>query len=180
MNRTLLGAMAALLLVAAGLFWWQGRAATDPTGVPPPAAPPSADPQVLPSADLAGVRGPDLPQVTEATREQRRFDRIDHDRNGRISRVEMLIPRAAQFRKLDVDGNNLLTFEEWAAKTANRFKDADRNRDGQLDRIEFAATRSKPAAKPACTCAPHRARQAGKGGPPDPDGDLDEDGQPAG
>ena len=29
MNRTVLGAFASLLLVAAGLFWWQGRAALD-------------------------------------------------------------------------------------------------------------------------------------------------------
>ena len=42
MNRVILGALGALLLVAAGVFWWQGRAATD--NAPPvphlqPAAP---------------------------------------------------------------------------------------------------------------------------------------------
>ena len=29
MNRTVLGAVGALLLAAAGLFWWQGRAAVE-------------------------------------------------------------------------------------------------------------------------------------------------------
>ena len=37
MNRILLGALAALLLASAGVFWWQGRAATE-RGAPPPAA----------------------------------------------------------------------------------------------------------------------------------------------
>lgn len=175
MNRTVLGAFAALLLVAAGLFWWQGRAAIDPGALPPPLPTPSVDPRSLPTADISGMRGPELPQVTEATREQRRFDRLDHDRNGRISRVEMLVPRAAQFRKLDIDGNNLLTFEEWAAKTANRFKAADRNGDGQLDRIEFATTKPKGPTKPACSCTGKPRRKAARSEP-----ESDEDGEPAG
>ena len=29
MNRTLLGALAAPMLVASGVFWWAGRAATE-------------------------------------------------------------------------------------------------------------------------------------------------------
>ena len=29
MNRIVIGALGALLLVAAGVFWWQGRAASD-------------------------------------------------------------------------------------------------------------------------------------------------------
>lgn len=179
MNRTVLGALAALVLAAAGLFWWQGRAAIDPGGLPLPAPVRSTDPLALPSADLTGVRGPDLPQVTEATREQRRFDRLDHDHNGRISRVEMLVPRAAQFRKLDLDGNNLLTFEEWAGKTVNRFRAADRNGDGQLDRIEFATTKPKQPKKPACACT-RPSRQRGKGALPKPEAESDEDGEPAG
>ena len=30
MNRTVLGALGALLFVAAGMFWWQGRARSNP------------------------------------------------------------------------------------------------------------------------------------------------------
>ena len=34
-------------------------------------------------------------------------------------------PVSDGFRALDVDGNNLLTFEEWAVTTARRFDNAD-------------------------------------------------------
>lgn len=184
MNRTLLGAFATLLLMAAGLFWWQGRAMVDPGPLPPVPTSRAADPMALPTADLRGMRGPELPQATEQTREQRRFDRVDRDRNGRISRVEMLVPRAALFRKLDVDGNNLLTFEEWAVITATRFKQADRNADSQLDRIEFATTKPKDPTPPLCKCAaakPHsNSRAPAKRPVEQSDVDLSEEGQPSG
>lgn len=182
MNRTLLGAFATLLLSAAGLFWWQGRAMVDPGRLPPPVPATSTDPQALPTADPGALRGPDLPEATEQTREQRRFDRLDRDRDGRISRVEMLVPRAALFRKLDADGNNLLTFEEWAVVTASRFRTADRNDDRLLDRIEFATTKPKPAARPQCDCRARRGGQrAGRTGPLDDPAFLsDQEGEPVG
>ena len=64
----------------------------------------------------------------------------------------MLSSRTEAFRKLDKDGNNLLTFEEWAVATVDRFEGADRNKDAVLSPAEFAATKPKPAAKPACRC----------------------------
>lgn len=153
MNRTLLGALSALLLVAAGLFWWQGRAVTA-LGAPPP--PPvdalAGDPDALPSADVGDMRGPAPPEASEVTREQRRFNRLDRDMDGRITRNEMLATRSDDFRKLDTDGNNLLTFEEWAVATGNRFKGADANGDGWLSRTEFATTRPKPPQKAKCRC----------------------------
>ena len=155
MNRILLGALAALMLFAAGLFWWQGRAATD-MGPPLPTALPEVADTGLPDVTGAGQRGPELPQISEVTREQRRFDRIDRDRNGKVTREEVLIPRVAMFRKLDSDGNNLLSFEEWATVTSSRFKAADGNRDGTLDRVEFATTRPRNAKHPACACVPAR------------------------
>ncbi|WP_144039819.1 EF-hand domain-containing protein [Novosphingobium sp. TH158] len=153
MNRTVLGAFAALLLVAAGLFWWQGRAALD-VGAPPPKLADRPLDEGLPDATGQGMRGALPPEASEATREQRRFDRLDRNRDSKITRVEMLTPRVAAFRKLDTDGNNLLSFEEWAVKTSNRFKGADRNGDSSLDRAEFATTKPKPKAKPACNCGP--------------------------
>ena len=161
MNRIVLGAVAALLLASAGLFWWQGRAATE-TGAPPPAlAARAAGPAGLPSGDARGLRGPALPEVDDVSREQRRFDRLDRDRDARITRNEMLVPRVPAFRKLDTDGNNLLTFEEWAAQTSSRFRGADANGDGALTRPEFVATRPKRQAQPDCRCAPARP-QAGR------------------
>lgn len=161
MNRTLLGALASLLLVAAGVFWWQGRAESDKAGPLPemPAGLLAAD-DALPTADGSGLYGAAPPEATEQTREQRRFDRLDRDRDARITRTEMLSPRVAAFRKLDKDGNNLLSFEEWAVKTSDRFRSADANRDGILDRREFVATRPKKKAEPprcACPPAPRRS-----------------------
>ncbi len=144
-----------MLLVAAGLFWWQGRAATERSA--PALAPPemsAAPPETvdIPDEDGTGLRGMALPSVDPATREQKRFDRLDRDRDGRITRNEAVAPRVAAFRKLDVDHNNLLSFEEWSVVTANRFKGADKNGDESLTRDEFATTKPKQSKHPQCKC----------------------------
>lgn len=156
MNRILLGALAALSLAATGVFWWQGRAEVQ-AGVPPPETKPGedfsqADPDALPTADVAGKRGPAPPEATEMSREQKRFSRYDRDSDGRVTRNEMLSTRTAGFRKLDKDGNNLLTFEEWAVATGDKFRAADGNRDLALSPQEFLATRPKEHARPKCGC----------------------------
>lgn len=153
MRQIVLGALAALALVAAGLFWWQGRAETE-EGAPPPdlALEENAAPGPLPSADGQGLRGATPPEASEATREQRRFGRLDRDIDGRITRNEMMSTRTRDFRKLDTDGNNLLSFEEWAVATSNRFKAADANGDLWLGREEFATTKPRDPPKPKCKC----------------------------
>ena len=149
MNRIVLGALAALALVGIGLFWLQGRAQVE-KGAPPPVVP-TATPTGLPSAALAGISGPGLPKASALTREQQRFFRYDRNRDLKITRDEMLSTRVDDFRKLDKDGNDLLTFEEWAAATSDRFARADANHDGWLTQAEFATTAPKP--KPKCGCA---------------------------
>ena len=180
MNRIVMGAVAALLLVGAGLFWWQGRAATE-RGAPPPGPPIAArSDEPLPFADGAGMRGAAPPEADPVSREQRRFDRLDHDRDGRITANEMLAPRAAAFRKLDVDHNNLLSFQEWSVRTANRLRGADANRDGALTREEFATTKPKPGKQPACRCSPlpRSARRAAPGSAPAPETSGGDEGEP--
>jgi hypothetical protein len=176
MNRIVLGAVFALLLTGAGLFWWQGRAATE-RGAPPPsltAAKASAD-APLPFAHANGLRGSAPPEADPLTREQRRFDRLDHDRDGRITANEMLAPRAAAFRKLDLDHNNLLSFQEWSVRTSKRFSGADGNHDGALSREEFATTKPKPGKHPACRCSPvPRSSGGGQASPQDSGGDEGE------
>ncbi|WP_333606024.1 EF-hand domain-containing protein [Novosphingobium sp.] len=155
MNRFLLGGLAALVMVGIGLFWLQGRAEVE-KGAPPPDPAASHGPADLPSAsaaDITGLVGPAPPEATELTREQRRFGRYDRDRDGRISRNEMLSTRADAFRKLDKDGNNLLTFEEWAVATADKFGQADINHDQYLTAAEFRTTAPPPKPKPKCSCA---------------------------
>jgi len=151
MNRIVLGAVLALALAGIGLFWLQGRAQVERAAPPPIVL--TAAPTGLPSASVAGLKGPSLPEADELTREQERFGRYDRNRDGRITRDEMLSTRVDDFRKLDKDGNNLLTFEEWAVTTSDRFAGADANRDGWLSPAEFATTAPKPKPKPKCSCS---------------------------
>ena len=143
MNRIVLGAFLAMLMIGVGLFWLQGRAEVERGAPPPdPASLRGVDgrPEPLPSADVAGLMGPAPPESTELSREQRRFMRYDTDRDGIITRYEMMASRTDSFRKLDTDGNNLLTFEEWAITTSQRFAEMDGNRDGKLSPAEFATS----------------------------------------
>lgn len=152
MNRLILGALGALVMVAVGLFWWQGRAAVE-HGAPPPMPVSSAPAEAeIPVADPGDLKGPTPPEATELTREQRRFFRYDRNRDLKISRNEMLSTRTDAFRALDKDGNNLLSFEEWAVTTAQRFDKADANGNRELTPEEFATTRPKVKPKPACRC----------------------------
>jgi hypothetical protein len=151
MNRVVLGALLALVLVGIGVFWLQGRAEVE-KGAPPPVVP-TAAPTGLPSGDLDGVAGPGLPAASKLTKEQQRFFRYDRNRDLKITRDEMLSTRVDEFRKLDKDGNNLLTFEEWAVATSDRFAGADANHDGWLSPAEFATTAPTRKPKPKCGCA---------------------------
>lgn len=153
MNRIVLGAVLALVLAGVGLFWWQGRAEIESNAPPPPDIATGDPAQTgLPITDGSDMKGPAPPQASELTREQRRFFRYDRNRDWRISRSEMLSTRADAFRKLDVDGNNLLTFEEWAVATSNRFKGADADGDGELTPAEFATTAPSQKKRPGCRC----------------------------
>ncbi len=151
MNRILLGAFSALLLAALGLFWMQGRAQVEEAAPPPGAEGAPVDPEALPSADPADLAGPAPPEASELTREQRRFFRYDRNRDLKITRNEMLSTRTDAFRDLDTDGNNLLTFEEWAITTATRFDEMDGDGDDELTQAEFA-TGAPPAARRTASC----------------------------
>ena len=81
MNRIVLGAVSALLLAGAGLFWWQGQASVNASAPP---APPLAEAEAtglpleeLPSEDGEGMQGAGLPGANASTREEKRFNRLD-------------------------------------------------------------------------------------------------------
>ncbi|HEX7857082.1 MAG TPA: hypothetical protein VF503_25655 [Sphingobium sp.] len=150
MGRFLAGSIAALLLVAAGLFWWQGQASRESVALEAKSDPPPPLEEIPPEGDENAVGEALPPTATPRTREEKRFDRYDRDRDGIIGRNEMLASRVKEFRKLDKDGNNLLSFEEWATRTIDKFDGADANHDGRLTRAEFATT--APAPKPPAKC----------------------------
>lgn len=156
MNRVLLGAILGLVLVGVGFYWWQSVAQVEELApeAPPEPAEEAPGEEELPLADPGDMTGPAPPEASELTKEEQRFFRYDRNRDQIISRNEMLSTRSAAFRKLDVDGNNLLTFEEWAVTTVTRFEGADGNGDNELSKAEFASTRPKPKPKstPSCRC----------------------------
>lgn len=153
------GAISSLLLLLGGWLIWQGRsqAVAEQAQTMSLLGDPAPEPLTLPEG-ATGLRGkapPGLPSPPEAapkSREEKRFNRYDKDRNDVITRIELMGSRTKDFKKLDKDNNNLLSFEEWAVKTSDKFAGADANRDGRLTRDEFATTAPKPKAKPTCSC----------------------------
>ena len=144
MWRVLAGVGSALALVAAGLFLFRSDAATEKLPPPPAVVAMGAEPDA-PMAE-------DPPAASQRTREQKRFDRYDKDRDGRITREEYLASRRKAYAKLDTNGDGRLSFDEWAAKTSTKFATADKGRDGALDAAEFATTavKRKPARRVDC------------------------------
>ncbi len=147
MLRFLSGASAALLLVLAGFFAWKGIAQGDESPVPPPPAP---------AETVDEEAAPPLPPAADArTKEQRRFDRSDRNKDGRITLDELYEPRRKAFARLDTNGDGRLSFEEWAVRTREKFRSADADRDGNLTRSEYATTAPRPRARPKqqnCVC----------------------------
>jgi hypothetical protein len=119
MQRMLIGGVAALFMAGGGLLVWQGTA-NQPSLIPAP-PPPAVISDTLPeagaNAPAFGPAPPSPPEAPKASREEVRFSRYDRNRDELVSRLEMMGSRTKAFKALDTDGNNLLTFEEWAAAT---------------------------------------------------------------
>ncbi len=146
MVRFLAGAAASLLLVTGALLLWQGRAQETPMLPDAPAAR-SGSPSML----VAGLV-PQAPEATAKSREQRRFSRVDKDKDGRIAREELLGPRRKAYAKLDADHNGSVSFDEWAVKTIDKFGGADKDRSGWLTAAEYASTAPPPPKPKRCAC----------------------------
>lgn len=143
MWRFLAGALASFLMMTGAFLLWQGQAQNSPEIPPPP-------PPVEEEKPVMYEMPPPAPKATPKTREEKRFDRADRNKDGVITMDELLAPRRKAFAKLDRNGDGRLSFEEWAVKTIERFHGADANRDGRLTRVEYATTAPKPRKKPVC------------------------------
>lgn len=146
MWRFLAGVGSALLLTGAGLFWWTSDQPESPIAqaVAPPLAAATSEPVARP------------PEAEERTREEKRFDRYDKDRDQAITTDEYLLSRRKAYAKLDANGDGRLSFDEWAKKTTDKFAKADADRSRALSRTEFATT--KVVRKPKAPCPPSQAR----------------------
>jgi hypothetical protein len=157
MLRFAAGAGSALLLMLGGFFIWQSVAQGDSSlAVPAFEAPEFAAPAEESGGGRAEERPAVPPSADSRTKEQRRFDRADKDKNGAIALAELFEPRRKAFARLDTNGDGRLSFEEWAVRTSKKFAEADRDRNGALTRAEFASTaprRRAPArTKAGCSC----------------------------
>lgn len=145
MWRYFVGGIAALLMAGAGIFLFQSKATPEPV---PPAPKPAQ------SAVASDPAAPAEVPRADRSREEKRFDRSDKDRNGIVTLAELQQPRRKAFAKLDTNGDGKLSFEEWTARTSTKFAEADKDKSGGLSRTEFAATapKRKAAARPQCDC----------------------------
>ncbi|MEO5493380.1 MAG: histidine kinase [Sphingomonas sp.] len=149
MWRYLAGAGAGALLVAAGMMLQAMRPAT----VAPLAAMPAAN---AATGGALSTADPAVPEATAKTREEKRFNRYDKDRDGAITRDEYLVSRKKAYGKLDKDGNGVLSFDEWAVKAETKFATADVDKSGAMNATEFVTTavKRKPQAKTNCPDKP--------------------------
>lgn len=153
MWRYLVGAGAALLLGLAGLFLFRGAAAPE---FKLPAAPAARAAAAVPEDPLPE----EAPKASARTREQKRFDRYDKDRNDAITREEYLLARRKAFAKLDANRDGRLDFDEWAVRTTAKFAGADGDKSGALTRAEFVATAPKRTdARTRCACPAAPAKE---------------------
>lgn len=154
MWRYLAGGVAALLLVAAGVLVFKTPARSDTPLRAAPAMQSVAGDDPLPDT---------IPEASPKTREQKRFNRYDKDRNALITREEYLASRRKAYAKLDLDHDGRLSFDEWAAKTTAKFTGADKDKSGTMTAAEFATTAPKRKAAARVKCLPVAAPADGEG-----------------
>jgi hypothetical protein len=145
MVRFLAGAAACFLLLTGAFLLWQSRAEQNPS---------------LPGAPAPRIAGGPLsspleaPEASTKSREEKRFSRVDKNKNGRIESEEVFGARRKAFAKLDANANGALSFEEWAAKSIDKFQGADKDRTGWLTPAEYALTAPPPPKHPVkCGCS---------------------------
>ena len=159
----MLAAVCALLLTGAELCWWQARAATEHSAPPPSLAaggPASEEPLSFDHA--GGLRGAAPPEADPVTREQKRFDPLDCNREGRIAANEMLAPSRGGLPQARCRSQQSAVIPGLAVRTIKQFSGADANHDGALTRKEFATTKRNSGEHLACRCSP-MPKSAGRG-----------------
>jgi len=147
--RYLAMTLSALLLAAAAFFFWKGRS---DDALPRPVQVAARD-LALP---VLGDALAEPPAASEKTREEKRFNRYDKDKNEEIATEEYFASRRKAFAKLDVNNDGRLSFDEWSIKTREKFAKADVDRSGRLSRTEFATTAVVRKTKPKADCPPAR------------------------
>lgn len=93
-----------------------------------------------------------------------RFDALDRDRNGFLSRAEAagsLEPPPDLFTSVDVNRDAAITRDEWHWSRRS-FDERDTSRDGRLTRAEFAGAATAPEQGPSYTAGHERGLVEGR------------------
>lgn len=150
MWRYVTGGVAAAALVGAGVLFLSGGSKSAPVLPPQPLAQAGAGPsEPLPAS---------APEATDRTREQKRFDRYDKDRDGAVTREEYLAQRRKAYAKLDTNRDGQVSFDEWAVKATTKFATADADKSGSMTPTEFATTAVKRKSPARVNCPPVQAQ----------------------
>src|SRR5690349_6214853 len=145
MLRFVAGGAAAILLMTGAFLMWQSHAAEAPKLPDAPAA------RTATSLFGGGGQPMQAPEASPKTREEKRFSRYDHNKDGKVQADEYLAARQRNFAKLDVDHNGALSFQEYAVKGIEKFNAAG-GRKGWLSPAEFVKTAPPPPKRKACSC----------------------------
>ena len=145
MLRFLAGAAACFLLMTGAFLIWQSHAAEAP-GLPD-----APSPRSFAAALSAGEEPLQAPEASPKSREERRFSRYDHDKDGKVEAAEYLAARHKNFDKLDADRNGALSFQEYAVKGIEKFNAAG-GKKGWLSPAEFVKTAPPPPKRKTCSC----------------------------
>ena len=161
MWRYLVGGLAALLMVGAGVLLFGRARSVSPLPPAPQLTASGAGIAQQADAPLPAT----VPEASERTREQKRFDRYDKDRDDKVTREEYLQQRRKAFAKLDANHDGSLSFDEWRVKAETKFAAAEAEKSGALTRAEFATTavKRKPPRR-AANCPPVAAQPEVKEG----------------
>jgi hypothetical protein len=155
MLRFLAGAASCFLLLTGAFLIWQSRAEERP-GLP---AAPAA--RAFSASMLSTGQPLEAPAASPKSREQKRFSRYDHNKDGKVEADEYLAARRRNFEKLDVDHNGALSFQEYAVEGIQKFNAAG-GRKGWLSPAEFVATAPPPLKHKTCSCGQsYASRQSG-------------------
>ena len=145
MLRFLAGAASCFLLMTGAFLIWQSHAAERPRL-------PDAPPARGFGASMLAAQPLQAPEASAKSREEKRFSRYDHDKDGKVEAAEYLAARQRNFAKLDLDHNGALSFQEYAVKGIEKFNAAG-GKKGWLSPAEFVDTAPPPPKRKACSCA---------------------------
>jgi len=144
MLRFLAGAAACFLLMTGAFLIWQSRAAEGPS------VPNAPTPRAF-SASMVSDGALQAPEASAKSREEKRFSRYDHNKDGKVEAAEYLAARRRNFDKLDSDHNGALSFQEYAVKGIEKFNAAG-GKKGWLSATEFVATAPPAPKHKTCSC----------------------------